>query len=256
MIRQVYATKQSMKQVFLEGRRVPVTLLKVSPHRIIDQRTKDKHGYTAAVIGLGKKDKPRRVSKALQNSLKKNNINYIPQHIKEIKVPQNEELSLGQEIDLIDILLPGSLIQISGLSKGKGFTGTIKRWNFSAQSRTHGQSDRRRAPGSIGRGTTPGRVLPGKKMAGHHGHQTAHVANLTIVSYDPKNQILTVSGPVPGARHTLLKIDILKPGQPVEKQEKTRKEDKSKSAKEETNKVEEDKKSNKKEEKVDKKEEK
>lgn len=222
MTKEIYAIKQSMKQVFLEGRRVPVTLLKVEPHRVIGLRTTDKDGYSAHILGLGQTKKARHTNKALQGTLKKNKIDFVPQRIKEVRNDSSETLSLGDKIKVEDILTPDSQIQVTGTSKGKGFTGTIKRWNFSAQSRTHGQSDRRRAPGSIGRGTTPGRVLPGKKMAGHHGVQTITVTNLKIVSYEPEKQLLTVSGPVPGARNGLVKITILKHAPKAEPKEEVK----------------------------------
>lgn len=206
----MYATKQSMKQVFLDGKRVPVTLLKVQPHHVIGQRTIDKDGYIAHILGIDKTSKARQTNKAIQGTLKKNKIKFTPKYTKEVKNANPEEYSIGDEVKLEDILIPNSQIQVTGTSKGKGFTGVIKRWNFSAQGRTHGQSDRRRAPGSIGRGTTPGRVLPGKKMAGHHGNQTITVTNLRIISYEPEKHLLTVSGLIPGARNGLNKITILK----------------------------------------------
>jgi large subunit ribosomal protein L3 len=210
MIKQIYATKISMSQTFLEGQRTPTTSLKVPPHTIIDQRTPDVHDYQAVVIGLGNSSKPAK--KPLAGHLKKNKIKISPTRLKEVELvsEQKKDLHFGDQINLQEILLPGSTISVSGTSKGKGFTGTIKRWNFSAQPRTHGQSDRRRAPGSIGRGTTPGRVLPGKKMAGRHGGQVIHVPNLKIISFDPKSQRLVISGLIPGARNSLVKLTVTK----------------------------------------------
>ena len=232
MIKQVYATKQDMKQVFLNGRRVPVTLLKVQSHHVIGQRTVDKDGYFAQILGVVQTKKARHTNKALEGNLKKNKINFTPKHIKEIRTEDLEEYSIGEEVRVEDTLTPDSKIQVTGTSKGKGFTGTIKRWNFSAQNRTHGQSDRRRAPGSIGRGTTPGRVLPGKKMAGHHGSQTITVTNLKIVSYEPEKHLLTVSGLIPGARNSLNKITILKHAPRVEVKEEKKELKKVKEVKE------------------------
>ena len=221
-----------MKQVFLDGRRVPVTLLKVQTHHIIGQRTTDKDGYSAHILGIGKTSKARHINKALKGALKKNKINFTPKHIKEVKDIDSEKYSIGDEIKLEEVLTPNTKIQVTGTSKGKGFTGTIKRWNFSAQNRTHGQSDRRRAPGSIGRGTTPGRVLPGKKMAGHHGSQTITVTNLRIISYEPEKDLLTVSGLIPGARNSLNKVTILKPAPKVEVKKVKKEIKKSKKVKE------------------------
>ena len=100
----------------------------------------------------------------------------------------------------------GQLINISGVSKGKGFTGVMKRWGFKGGPRTHGQSDRQRSPGSIGQTTSPGRVWKGKKMPGRAGGQKVTVKNLTVISIDEKNKILTLSGPVPGANKGIIKI--------------------------------------------------
>ena len=208
MIKQIYATKVSMSQVFLEGKRIPVTLLKVPKHTVISQRTQEKDGYTSTVIGVGINKKT--ANKPLAGLLKKNKIKINPKYLKEIKVEEKDGLSIGDEINLTEILTPGSTISATSTSKGKGFTGVIKRWNFAAQNRTHGQSDRRRAPGSIGRGTTPGRVLPGKKMAGRHGSHMIYLRNLKIVSLDEKSGDLAVSGAVPGARNGQVKISITK----------------------------------------------
>lgn len=197
-----------MSQVFQEGKRIPVTLLKVSPHIIIDKRTQEKDGYVSTIIGIGKNKKP--ANKPLAGFLKKNKIKVTPRYLKEIKMNEENDLPIGGQINLVDILLPGLTVSATGTSKGKGFTGTIKRWNFATGPRTHGQSDRRRAPGSIGRGTTPGRVLPGKKMAGRHGNQMINLPNLKIVSFDEKTGNLTVSGAVPGARNSQVKISITK----------------------------------------------
>ncbi|MBU1256276.1 50S ribosomal protein L3 [Patescibacteria group bacterium] len=199
MIKQIYATKLSMSQVFLEGKRIPVTLLKVPTHTVLGQRTQEKNGYISTIVGIGKTKKP--ANKPLAGLLKKNAIKIAPKFIKEIKADQ---------FDLEKILVPGSTISVTGTSKGKGFTGTIKRWNFAAGPRTHGQSDRRRAPGSIGRGTTPGRVLPGKKMAGRHGGQSINLTNLKIVSFNKESGDLSISGLIPGARNSQVRITITK----------------------------------------------
>ena len=204
MIKQIYATKLSMSQVFLEGKRVPVTLLKVPQHTVISSCANQK-----VLISIGKNKKP--ANKPVAGLLKKSKLKFSPKYLKEILIDNEKDLPLGDQINLEKILVPGSTINVTGTSKGKGFTGTIKRWNFATGPRTHGQSDRRRAPGSIGRGTTPGRVLPGKKMAGRHGGQTINLSNLKIVSFDPKSSHLSISGLVPGARNALIKITITKP---------------------------------------------
>ncbi len=206
MINQIYATKMSMSQLFVDGKRTPVTLLKVPVHTVIGECTLEKNGYRANIMGLGKKKKSP--NKSVLGLLKKNKISIFPKYIREFHVDETTDLKIGDTLNLSDILTVDSLVNATGRSKGKGFTGTIKRWNFAAQPRTHGQSDRRRAPGSIGRGTTPGRVLPGKKMAGRHGNKLINVANLKIISYEPKTSKLIISGAVPGARNSLIKLTI------------------------------------------------
>ena len=213
MISQIYATKKAMSQTFKEGKRVPLTKLKVNPHIAIGRRTQEKDGYSSVILSIGQRKRSK--NKAIQGQLKSQGLKIIPQLIKEVR--STEKFPLGQEINLEEVLTKDSVIQATGTSKGKGFTGVIKRWGFSAQNRTHGQSDRRRAPGSIGRGTTPGRVLPGKKMAGRHGNQAIVVKNLKIVSFDPQTSILEISGSIPGAFNSLIKITIIKPSSLVKK---------------------------------------
>jgi len=206
MIKQIYATKLSMSQVFLEGKRTPVTLLNIPIHTVVGHRTPEKDSYTATILAIGTKKKP--ANKPMLGLLKKVKLKATPKYLKEIKTKSG--LPEASQLNLEKILVPGSTISATGVSKGKGFTGTMKRWNFAAGPRTHGQSDRRRSPGSIGRGTTPGRVLPGKKMAGRHGGQVISLTNLKIVSFNKDSRLLSVSGSVPGAKNSLVKITIKK----------------------------------------------
>lgn len=209
MINQLYTTKSNMTQSFIEGKRVPVTVLKLKKHIITQIKQSDKDGYSSIQVAIGLKN--RSPQKPLIGHLKASNLDKQPQWIREIKIKQlPEDLKIGQEIDLSQIVSVGDIVNITGTSLGKGFAGTIKRHGFSAQPRTHGQSDRRRAPGSIGRGTTPGRVLPGKKMAGHMGNVTKTVSNLKIIETNFENNHILVSGPVPGAKNQLIKINIVK----------------------------------------------
>lgn len=137
------------------------------------------------------------------------------------KVILGEKIEMGQaftdkgrRIPITKILIrtdepglkAGDLVNVSGISKGRGFTGVVKRWDFKGGPRTHGQSDRERAPGSIGQTTSPGRVWKGKKMAGRAGGQKVTIKNLKVFDFDKKNNILSVSGPVPGPRRGLVKI--------------------------------------------------
>lgn len=193
MLNQVYAQKMSMSQAFVEGKRIPLTILKVDPHLIERQKTVDNDGYSSMVLSVGTKTKKGKS---------------LPKFIKEVKT--EEVLELNSQLDLVSMLTPGSTVDVTAISKGKGFAGVMKRWNFSGGPRTHGQSDRGRAPGSIGRGTTPGRVLPGKKMAGRMGNASTQIRNLKIHSFDLSTGILQITGAIPGGRGALAKVAVTK----------------------------------------------
>lgn len=194
-----------MTQTFVEGKRVPLTYLTVDKHTVIGHKTKDKDGYTAQIIGIGSRKK---TSKPITSALKKVGLDFIPRYIREVRTAEIGELKT--EASLAKILTPGSHVSVTAISKGKGTAGVIKRHGFAGGPRTHGQSDRRRAPGSIGRGTTPGRVVKGQKMAGHMGSQNVNIRNLTIHSFDQETGRLSLTGPIPGARGTLVQLTVTK----------------------------------------------
>jgi large subunit ribosomal protein L3 len=198
MNKQVYATKQSMTQTFVEGKRIPLTVLTVDPHVVISSKTIEKDGYEATVLGIGNKKKS---NKPMAGFLKKVGVGVTPKLIREID-------EVTTEINLAEILVPGSIVNVTAASKGKGTAGVMKRWGFAGGPRTHGQSDRGRAPGSIARGTTPGRVVKGKHMAGHMGDVNVTVENLKIHSFDATTGILQITGAIPGARGAVTKITI------------------------------------------------
>ena len=136
--------------------------------------------------------------------------------MKEIRLEKLEEYKVGDIIKIEDIIKPGDIVNVSGISKGRGFAGVMKRWGFHGGPRTHGQSDRERAPGSIGQGTDPGRVHKGKKMPGRYGNQKFTIRNLTILYMDANKQEITLSGPIPGSKNTLITINKVKSGDPIE----------------------------------------
>lgn len=199
MNKQVYATKTEMSQTFVEGKRIPLTVLTVDPHVVISQKTIDKDGYQATVLGIGNKKK---ANKPLAGFLKKAGIGATPKLIREV----SEDVA---DVNLAEILVPGSLVNVTATSKGKGTSGVMKRWGMHGGPRTHGQSDRGRAPGSIGRGTTPGRVVKGKHMAGRMGNVNVTIENLKIHSFDAQTGILQITGSIPGSRGAVTKITIL-----------------------------------------------
>lgn len=195
-----------MTQAFVEGKRIPLTVLSVDPHVVINSKTVERDGYAAVVMGIGTKKKA--ANKPLLNSLTKSGFTTNPKKIRETLT--SEILESKSEINLAEILVPGATIDVTSVSKGKGTSGVMKRWGMHGGPRTHGQSDRARHPGSIGRGTTPGRVLPGMHMAGVMGNETTCIRNLKIHSFDPATGILKVTGAISGGRGALAKITITK----------------------------------------------
>ena len=206
MTNQIYAIKQTMHQEFLAGVRTPITSLLVPEHTVIAKKELDRDGYRALIVALGRAKKMT-TKKSLLGLLKSKNLDFTPQRIKEIKQTTDE---IGQEgpLAIETLVTPNSLVTVSARSKGKGFAGVMKRWGFAGGPRTHGQSDRQRAPGSIGRGTTPGRVLPGKKMPGRMGGVTASTKNLKVISFDPATRILKLKGTVPGATASFVTVKV------------------------------------------------
>jgi len=203
MINAILGTKLLQKQAFTRlGQRLPVTVIKAGPCIVVAKRTKEKNGYQALQLGFGKRKKNK---KPLEGQIKKSGLKFAPRFLAEVKLEDDEDkIKVGEEVNLQDVLKPGDLVSVTGVSKGKGFTGVIKRFGFARGPRTHGQSDRKRAPGSIGSTTTPGRVLKGKKMAGRKGGVRVTIKGLQVV--DVKDNFLTIKGLVPGPRNGLLFI--------------------------------------------------
>lgn len=186
-----------------DGTRIPVTQIKVDGNVVAGIKTKDKNLYDALQIGFGAK---KRANKSFVGFMKKANLSFIPRFLREIKVADGENLpKLGDVIKPQDVFKPGDIVDAIGISKGKGFAGGVKKHHFKGGPRTHGQSDRERAPGSIGQTTTPGRVYKGKRMAGHMGSEKVTIKNLEIVAVD--DIFLYVKGLVPGSVNSLLKIE-------------------------------------------------
>lgn len=211
MINAIIGTKINQSQVFdSTGNRLSVTKINAGPCFVVTLKNKDKDGYNAVTLGCG----TRRISvlsKPEIGVLKKAGLDKNPpRFLREIKVENPEDFSdkikPGTVINLQDVLKIGDIVQVAGVSKGKGFAGVVKRHHFKGGPRTHGQSDRERAPGSIGQTTTPGRVYKGKRMAGRMGQDMVTIKNLKVVEIDAENKILTISGLVPGGRNSLLII--------------------------------------------------
>jgi len=171
--------KVKMDQIWKDGKVIAVTVVEAEPNHISDIRTKDKNGYDAIQVSMGR-------------------------HKKEYRTTSPSSVNSGDEIT-VELFKEGEKVKVSGITKGRGFQGTVKRYNFAGGPRTHGQKNRYRAPGSIG-ATAPQRVVKGRRMAGHMGVDRVTIKNLTVVKVDKENNLLLLKGAVPGHRGTLLEI--------------------------------------------------
>lgn len=195
--------KIGMTQIFDEsGNIIPVTILKVGPCIVTQIKTKLKDGYDAVQIGYGSVSKKSLTQPELGH-LQKSNIQPL-KYLKEFRIHEENQFQIGQVLN-VDSFKPGQLINLQGKTIGKGFSGLQKRHNFSRGPMTHG-SKNHREPGSIGMGTTPGRVLPGKKMAGQVGNKVRTVQKLKIIQINSEENILVIKGSVPGKPGNLLSI--------------------------------------------------
>ena len=195
--------KVGMTQIFDEsGNVIPVTILKVGPCIITQIKTQLNDGYNSIQIGYGSVPSKKLTQPELGH-LKKFDIQPL-KYLKEFRVQNNEDFKIGQVLN-VDSFSPGQLVNIRGKSIGKGFSGLQKRHNFSRGPMTHG-SKNHREPGSIGMGTTPGRVLPGKKMAGQLGNKITTIKKLKIIQINSEENILVIKGSVPGKPGNLLSI--------------------------------------------------
>jgi len=195
----IIGRKVGMTRVFTEdGDSIPVTVIEATPNRVTQLRTVDTDGYRALQVTAGDK-KASRVNKAEAGHFAKANVD-AGRGLWEFRLGDNEGegIEVGSEIT-VDIFAENSKVDVAGTSKGKGFAGVIKRWNFSSQRMTHGNSLSHRAPGSIGQNQSPGKVFKGKKMAGHMGAERVTVQSLEVVRVDVENNLLLVRGAVPGA---------------------------------------------------------
>jgi large subunit ribosomal protein L3 len=189
--------KQGMTRVFTdEGHSVPVSVIEVENNRVTQVKTQERDGYSAVQVTYGSR-KAGRLNKAEVGLYSKAGVDAGAKPV-EFRLDADSELEVGASVSL-DIFEDGQSVDVTGVSKGKGFAGGVKRWNFAMQDATHGNSLAHRAPGSIGQCQTPGRVFKGKKMAGQMGNKQVTVQSLELVKVDADRSLLLVKGAIPGS---------------------------------------------------------
>ena len=192
--------KCGMSRVFTDdGRSIPVTLIEATPNRVTQVKTVETDGYNAVQVAVGTK-RAALVTKPLAGHYAKAKVE-AGRGLFEFRLNADElaKFAVGGEVKADEVFTVGQKVDVAGISKGKGFQGTIKRWHFTMGDATHGNSLSHRSPGSIGQRQTPGRVFPGKKMAGHMGNVRRSAVNLEVVKIDTDRHLIAIKGSVPGA---------------------------------------------------------
>jgi large subunit ribosomal protein L3 len=203
MVKEIIGRKLEMAQLFAEdGTVLPVTLIEAGPCVVTQVKTPERDGYSALQMGFGK-CKPKNVNKPLKGHLDRVGKGYF-EILREVRTEQVSDFQTGQELS-VDVFAIGEFVDITGISKGKGFSGTIRRWNFQRGPAGHG-SKNIREPGSTGNATFPGRVIKGKKMPGQKGNKRVTLMGLKIVDIRPEQNLLIVKGSVPGSNNGIICI--------------------------------------------------
>lgn len=193
----IVGRKSGMTRIFTDdGVSIPVSVIEVEPNRITQVKTLEADGYSAVQVAVGSR-RASRVTKSEAGHYAKANVE-AGRGLWELRNDSQDAFEVGAEIT-VAAFEAGQIIDVTGTSKGKGFAGTVKRWNFGMQDATHGNSRSHRVPGSIGQCQTPGRVFKGKKMTGHLGAERVTVQNLEVVRVDVERNLLLVKGAIPGA---------------------------------------------------------
>jgi large subunit ribosomal protein L3 len=202
-IRGILGEKLGMTQIFQDTRAIPVTVIQAGPCVVAQVKTKANDGYDAVQLVFGT-TRPRSVTKPMQGHFDKNGAE-PGRHVVELRTEDASSYEPGQEIR-VDLFQPGDLVDAVGVSKGKGFSGPMKRHGFAGLGASHGTQRKHRSPGSIGACATPSRVFKGMRMAGHHGNSRVTVLNLEVVQADLERNILLVKGAVPGPAGGLVMV--------------------------------------------------
>lgn len=201
----VIGRKVGMTRVFAaDGTAIPVTVIQVPENYVVQVKTPEKDGYSAVQVGAVEA-KEKHLTKPLIGHFSKRNVKLL-RYLKEFKVENPQDYQEGQELKIEEVFKPGDLVDVVGISKGRGFAGTMKRWDFSGFPKSHGHRYHR-AVGAIGNRTDPGRVWKGKKMAGHYGAERIRVQSLVVVDVIPEERLLLVRGSVPGPNKGILFIE-------------------------------------------------
>jgi large subunit ribosomal protein L3 len=204
MSREILGKKVGMTQVFDDsGTAIPVTVVQAGPCPVVQIKTKEKEGYDALQLGFGQQ-KENKLNRPERGHFNKANVT-PHRYLKELRVDTTEGFSVGSVID-VGIFSEGDVVNVTGISKGKGFMGVVKRWGFKGGRKSHGGEQDLRRGGSIGASATPSRVFKGTRMPGRHGGKQVTVQNLKVVKADPERSLLIIKGAVPGPPNGLLII--------------------------------------------------
>lgn len=199
----IVGEKVGMTQKWVDDRMLAVTVLRVEPMRVVQIKTTERDGYTALQVTYGHRD-TRKLNQPDAGHYAKAGVQ-PGRRLVEIRLDSIDGFEVGQEIT-VDQFAVGDRIDVTGVSRGKGFAGTMKRHNFKGQPASHGNHKKHRAPGSVGAGSFPGRVIKGIKMAGHMGHEQVTTLNLEVVEADAERQVMLVKGSVPGPNGGLIQV--------------------------------------------------
>jgi large subunit ribosomal protein L3 len=203
-VKAILGKKVGMTQIFSEGgEAVPVTVIEAGPCYVTQVKTPEKDGYRAAQLGFEEVE-ARKLTGGEKGHISRNDLPFL-RHLREVPLGEDDDVEEGQRI-LVDVFDVGDYVDIVGVSKGRGFAGGVKRYGFAGGPKTHGQSDRHRAPGSIGGTTHTSKVWKGQRMPGRMGNEQVTAQNLRVEMVDPERNLLAVHGSVPGARGGLLEI--------------------------------------------------
>jgi len=204
MKKAIIGKKVGMTQIFdAEGRVIPVTVIEAGPCTVVQKKTADKEGYSAVQVAFGD-TKEHKLSRPEMGHLKKANVS-AKKYVKEFKLEGADAMNIGDVITA-DVFAEGDLVDVTGVSKGKGYAGAVKRWGQATQSETHGVGPIHRSPGSMGANTDPSRVMPGKRLAGHLGCEQVTVLNLVVAKVDASMNLIAIRGAVPGANGSIVYI--------------------------------------------------